>query len=243
VVVADVLDDAGQDTVKSIANANGSARFIHLDASSPEDNEAAVRDAVDAYGSLDVLVTAAGITHAGYRSGDRTGDAEMLARSAESFADPSLRLRQYTLEDWTRVLDVNLTGTFLAVRAAADVMATAGRGSIITLASIAAKAPEAGPLAYAVSKAGVWMLTKHAARSLGPSGVRVNAIGPGFIATNMTRIITEMPMIQDQLMTQIPMGRMGRPEEVASVALFLASDESAYMTGEILHPDGGFFTD
>lgn len=243
VVVADVLEDAGRDTVAQIAGEGGEARFFALDAASPVQNRAAVHEAVDAYGGLDVLVTAAGITHANYRSGDRSGDAEMLAQAAESLADPSLRLRNYALDDWSRVLEVNLTGTFLAVQAAADVMVPAGRGSIITLASIAAKVPEAGPLAYAVSKAGVWMLTKHAARTLGPAGVRVNAIGPGFIGTNMTRIIQEMPLIHDQLMTQIPMGRMGRPEEVAAVALFLASDDAGYVTGEILHPDGGFFTD
>ena len=243
VVVADVLEEAGHETVERIVKEGGAARFFALDAASPAQNRAAVQEAVDAYGGLDVLVTAAGITHANYRSGDRSGDAEMLAQAAEGFADPSLRLRNYSLDDWSRVIDVNLTGTFLAVQAAADVMAPVGRGSIITLASIAAKVPEAGPLAYAVSKAGVWMLTKHAARTLGPAGVRVNAIGPGFIGTNMTRIIQEMPLIQDQLLLQIPMGRMGRPEEVASVALFLASDDAAYVTGEILHPDGGFYTD
>jgi 3-oxoacyl-[acyl-carrier protein] reductase len=86
------------------------------------------------------------------------------------------------------------------------------------------------------------MLTKHAARSLGPRGIRVNAIGPGFIDTNMTKLIGEMPMVKDQFLASLPLGRFGTPEEVASAALFLASDESSYFTGEILHPDGGFFT-
>jgi 3-oxoacyl-[acyl-carrier protein] reductase len=141
------------------------------------------------------------------------------------------------------VIDVNLTGTFLAVQAAARHMVGAGTGgSIVTIASVAAKHPEAGPVAYAVSKSGVWMLTKHAARSLGPRGIRVNAIGPGFIDTNMTKLIGELPMVKDQFLASLPLGRFGTPEEVASTALFLASDESSYFTGEILHPDGGFFT-
>ena len=87
------------------------------------------------------------------------------------------------------------------------------------------------------------MLTKHTARSLGPAGVRVNAIGPGFIETNMTQIINEMPLIRDQFLTTVPLRRMGLAREVADAAVFLASDESSYFTGEILHPDGGFYTD
>jgi NAD(P)-dependent dehydrogenase (short-subunit alcohol dehydrogenase family) len=116
-------------------------------------------------------------------------------------------------------------------------------GSIVTIASIAAKHPEAGPAAYAVSKAGVWMLTKHAARSLGPAGIRVNAIGPGFIETNMTAPLREIPGVADMLLDNLPLRRMGTAREVADTALFLAGDESSYFTGEILHPDGGFVTD
>src|SRR5439155_8193902 len=122
------------------------------------------------------------------------------------------------------VLDVNLTGTFLAVLAAGRVMAEQRRGSIITIASIAAKHPEAGPVAYAVSKAGVWMLTKQAARSLGPAGIRVNAIGPGFIETNMTAILREAG-VQDMLTGALPLGRIGQPGEVAAAAVVLASHD------------------
>ena len=158
--------------------------------------------------------------------------------------DPVGALFDVELGAWQKVIDVNLTGTFLAVLAAARRMVAGGRkGSIVTIASIAAKVPEAGPVAYAVSKAGVWMLTKHVARSLGPAGIRVNAIGPGFIDTNMTRIIGDLPEIKDQLMAAVPLGRMGSPHEIANTALFLATDESSYFTGEILHPDGGFYTD
>ncbi|HMC53254.1 MAG TPA: SDR family NAD(P)-dependent oxidoreductase [Acidimicrobiales bacterium] len=244
VVVADVLDAAGAETVASVEGLGAKAAYTHLDAASPADNLAVMEAAIETFGSLDVLVTAAGISHAGYRSGDRDGDLQMVARAAESLQDPPRGLLELTLEEWQRVLDVNLTGTLLALQAAARHMVRLGRGgSIITIASVAAKVPEAGPVPYSVSKAGVWMLTKHTARSLGPAGIRVNAIGPGFIETNMTQIMNEMPLIRDQLLMTVPLRRMGRSREVADAALFLASDESSYVTGEILHPDGGFYTD
>ena len=244
VVVADLIEEAAAETVAAVEAAGRQAVLVTMDAASPADNTALVDRAVDAFGGIDVLVTAAGISHASYRSGDRTADAELLAQAAERFMDPAKPFVELALEDWQRVLDVNLTGTFLAVQAAARRMVEQGRGgSIITIASIAAKHPEAGPASYAVSKAGVWMLTKHAARSLGPVGIRVNAIGPGFIETNMTRIIRDLPMVTEQLMATIPLRRMGLPREVADTAVFLAGDESSYFTGEILHPDGGFYTD
>lgn len=244
VVVADLLDEPGQATVTAVEGLGTKALYVHLDASSREDNDALMQTAVDTFGQIDVLVTAAGISHSDYRSGDRENEMELLTRAAEGMADPSKPFLDLTFEGWQRVIDVNLTGTFLAVQAAARHMVAAGNGgSIVTIASVAAKVPEAGPLSYAVSKAGVWMLTKHVARSLGPSGIRINAIGPGFIETNMTRIVGEIPMIRDQLLATLPMRRMGQPREIANTALFLATDESSYFTGEILHPDGGLYTD
>ncbi|MDQ1397755.1 MAG: 3-oxoacyl-[acyl-carrier protein] reductase [Acidimicrobiaceae bacterium] len=244
VVVADILDDQGQETVGAVEGLGAKALFVHLDASSQADNDAAMRAAVDTFGQIDILLTAAGISHAAYRSGDREVEMEQLANVAENMQDPSRSFLDLPFEGWQRVIDVNLTGTFLAVQAASRLMVEAGTGgAIVTIASVAAKVPEAGPLSYAVSKAGVWMLTKHAARSLGPAGIRINAIGPGFIETNMTRIIGEIPMIRDQLIATLPLRRMGVPRDVANTALFLVSEESAYFTGEILHPDGGMYTD
>ncbi len=244
VVVADVLDDAAAETVALVEQVGGAATATHLDAPDREHNEAAASLAVERYGRLDVVVTAAGVSHAGYRSGDRSADAEMVARSAQALGNPAGAFVDFGLEEWQKVIDINLTGTFLAVQAAARRMVERGEGgSIITIASIAAKHPDAGPLSYAVSKAGVWMLTKHAARSLGPAGVRVNAIGPGFIETNMTRIISELEAVRDQFVSTIPMRRLGQPRDIADAALFLASEESSYFTGEILHPDGGFYTE
>lgn len=244
VVVADVIDDAAAQTVALVEQGGATAAAVHLEADDPQSNEDAAQLAVDRYGRLDVVVTAAGISHAGYRSGDREADLEMAVRSASALNDPAQGFLEADLDDWQRVLDVNLTGTFLAVQAAARRMADRGEGgSVITIASIAAKHPEAGPLGYAVSKAGVWMLTKHAARSLAPAGIRVNAIGPGFIRTNMTQLIDDLEPVRDRLLSTIPMGRMGAAREIADTALFLASDEASYFTGEILHPDGGFYTE
>lgn len=244
VVVADLLEEPAAETVSLVTAAGGEALATRLDAADAASNEEAAQLAVDRFGGLDVVVTAAGISHADYRSGDREADAQMLAQAVEGVLDPAARFNEMPLESWQKVLDVNLTGTFLAVQAASRRMVAAGTpGSIITIASVAAKHPEAGPVSYAVSKAGVWMLTKHAARSLGSKGIRVNAIGPGFIDTNMTKLISDLPMVRDQFLASLPLGRFGTPEEVASTALFLAGDESSYFTGEILHPDGGFFTD
>jgi NAD(P)-dependent dehydrogenase (short-subunit alcohol dehydrogenase family) len=241
VVVGDV--QPADATVAAVAAAGRRAVARRLDAASAESNTALMQVAVDELGGLDVLVTAAGISHAGYRSGDVAND---LARFAElgPGADPAHRFVEFPLEAWQAVLDVNLTGTLLAVQAAArQMLARGGGGSIITIASIAAKHPEAGPVAYGVSKAGVWMVTKQAAQALGPAGIRVNAIGPGYIDTNMLAVMKEMPGAVEQIVARLPLGRLGRPVDVANAAVFLASDESSYFTGEILHPDGGYVTD
>jgi NAD(P)-dependent dehydrogenase (short-subunit alcohol dehydrogenase family) len=241
-VAADIVDTAAE-VVAAVESRGRRALYVRSDASSKDDNEALAARAVEAFGGIDVLVTAAGISHAGYRSGDVEGDMQRLLE-AGALEEPTRQLVDLSIADWQRVLDVNLTGTLLAVQAVARRMLEQGRGgSIVTIASIAAKHPEAGPLAYGVSKAGVWMLTKQIARTPGPAGIRVNAIGPGYIDTNMTAIIQAVPDVRDQLMAAIPLGRMGSAREVADAALFLASDESSYFTGEILHPDGGFYTD
>jgi NAD(P)-dependent dehydrogenase (short-subunit alcohol dehydrogenase family) len=243
IVVADLLDEPGTETVARVKERGREALFVHIDAASPEDNEAMAQAAVERFDRVDVLVTAAGISHADYVSGEHRPDAQMLEEQARRFSEPWTVLTELDLARWQRVLDVNLTGTLLACRAIGKQMAERKSGSIVTIASIAAKRPDAGPLPYAVSKAGVWMLTKSLARSLSPLGVRVNAIGPGFIETNMTALITGNDAIRSMAMTQIPLGRFGTPLDIANTALFLASDEASYFTGEILHPDGGFFTE
>ncbi len=245
VVIGDVIDDAGATTVKELEAAGAGACYLHTDVTIAGDNEALMQRALDDFGGLDVVVTAAGISHSSYRSdGDVQAELARLAAEHDLTAAPAEQLVTLTHAEWQRVLDVNLTGTLFAIQAAGRRMLAHGRGgSIVTIASIAAKVPETGPVAYTVSKAGVWMLTKQAARAFGPVGIRVNAIGPGYIETNLTAILREIPGVEEQLLAQVPLGRMGRPREIADAALFLASDESSYFTGEILHPDGGFYTD
>lgn len=243
VLVADLLDEPGAETVARVKERGREALFVHIDAASPQDNETMAQTAIERFGKVDVLVTAAGISHADYVSGEHRLDQRMLEEQAKRFMEPWTILTDLDLAAWQRVLDVNLTGTLLACRAIGPHMVEKKSGSIITIASIAAKRPDAGPMSYTVSKAGVWMLTKSLARSLGPIGIRVNAIGPGFIDTNMTSLISGNEMIRNMALTQIPLGRMGKAVDIANTALFLASDESAYFTGEILHPDGGYFTE
>jgi NAD(P)-dependent dehydrogenase (short-subunit alcohol dehydrogenase family) len=243
VVVADLLDEHGRAVAAEIVDAGGRAEFTHLEAASTADNEAMAEAAISSFGRLDVLVTSAGISHAGYRSGDVAGDARRGLQALEYRERPGWDVVEADLDEIAKVIDVNLLGTLRAIQACARRMLTArAPGSIITIASVAAKHPDAGPLGYVLSKAAVWMLTKKLARSFGPVGIRVNAIGPGFIDTNMTAVLELAPEQHDAVLAGIPMGRKGTAAEVASAALFLASEESSDFTGAMLHPDGGLFT-
>ena len=242
VLVADILEDHGAKTVAEIEAMGRRAAFARVDTSSPADNDAMVATAVQELGGVDVLVTAAGISHRDYRSDDSADPAasrleeRAVVGAARQFVDTAL-------DDWARVLDVNLTGTLLSMQSAVRQMLEQGRGgAIVTISSIAAKHPEPGSPAYGVSKAGVWMLTLQAAKMLVDEGIRVNSVGPGFIETNMTKMLSERPEVMAPFMGSIPMARMGKPEEVAAAVAFLASDDASYFTGELLHPDGGYFT-
>lgn len=244
VVIGDLITDGSAALVAEIADLGRRAVVVELDAASKEANEAMADRAMEEFGRIDVLMTAAGISHGNYLSGDMEREVKRVAAQLDYLENPAMMFCDIELEDWRRVIDVNLTGTFLAMQACSRRMienAIAGR--IVTVASIAAKDPDAGPVPYTASKAAVWMLTKKAARVLAPAGIRVNSIGPGFIGTNMTAVVDHLGDRKDELMAKIPLGRMGVPDDIANAALFLASDQSSYMTGEILHPDGGWFTE
>jgi glucose 1-dehydrogenase len=245
VLVADVQlpqAEAAADAVRALGSRSVA---MTVDVTSPDDNAAMARRAVEELGGLDVVVTAAGISHSGYRSGDLEPEVKMAMRAADGREHPERQVTDVDLDDWHQVIAVNLTGTMLSVAACAAVMVEQGRGgSIVTIGSIASKHPDAGTMSYGVSKAGVWWLTKKAARVLAPENIRVNSIGPGFIETHMTAVLRMAPAdIAGQFLSAIPLGRYGQPRDIANCALFLASDEAAYFTGEILHPDGGFYTE
>ncbi len=245
VVVADIQEAKAQETVGLVEAVGGKAVAIGVDVVNRDDNDAMAQLAVDTFGGLDIVVTAAGISHASYDSGDIENEAKWLQERADQVDDPARAVADMDIDEFRKVMAVNVEGTLFGIQACLSRMLDLKTGgSIITLASIAAKHPDAGPLPYVCSKSAVWMMTKKLARELAVADIRVNSIGPGFIETSMTAVIDMMPEDRtDALWDGIPMGRKGQPIDIANAALFLASDESRYFTGEILHPDGGYFTE
>ena len=217
VVIADVEETAGRAEAGSIGDQ--SCRFVATDVGKADDARRVVAEACAAFGSLDVLVNNAGIIHA----------ADFLALEEA---------------DFDRVLRVNLKGAFLVGQAAARQMVAqvkAGRspGAIINMSSINARVAIANQAPYCVSKAGLRQLTNVMALSLAPYGIRVNAIGPGSIMTAMMASVAVDKEAKRRVLSRTPLGRIGEPDEVATVAAFLASDQAGYVTGEIVHVDGG----
>jgi NAD(P)-dependent dehydrogenase (short-subunit alcohol dehydrogenase family) len=229
VVLGDINEEAAGSAVADIEGQGGTANAIRLDAAQSSDNEAMMRSALDRYGRIDAVVAAAGLAHAGYVSGEGN------ERANTSLLDQSV-------DDWQRVMDVNLTGVMLANQQAAKAMIEAGNGgTIVNIASAAAKVPLRGLVDYCVSKAGVWMLTKAFALEMADYAIRVNAIGPGFIETPMTARSREDEDRVEFMKAMTPMRRLGDPTEIANTALYLSSNESSYITGQILFPAGGMF--
>jgi NAD(P)-dependent dehydrogenase (short-subunit alcohol dehydrogenase family) len=235
VVVADLNPDRGAETVAAVKALGRRSLFVRTDTSSNADCEALAAATVSEFGRIDALVAAAGISHALYVSGSEPADVRGDREATFLVNKP--------IEYWEKVLNVNLTGVMLTNRAIARAMLDGGRpGSIVNIASGAAKIPIPGAGDYCVSKAGVWMLTKVLALELAPRQIRVNAIGPGVIETPMTASLRADEDRRRSLIAGTPLGRLGLPEDIANTALFLASDESSFFTGEILFPDGGLFT-
>jgi len=226
VCVADLDLAAATETARRVDPAGKMAVAVQVDATDEPANDAMVERCVGTFGAVDILVAAAGISSPLQRQGAVSQPHTVLTVPTEQFR---------------KVLEVNLYGLLFSNRAVARWMVASRRGgSIVNLASIMSKMPSPGG-AYSVSKAGVWMLTKCLAQELAPHRVRVNAIGPGFIETPMTAALRANEARLRWAMTMTPMGRFGTPEEIANTALFLASDEAAYFTGELLHPAGGVF--
>lgn len=217
VVIGDVLDEEGEATAASIAADGGRSRFVHLDVTQEADWEAAVAAAVSQFGSLDVLVNNAGI------------------------GSSSFQIHEEPVELWDRTIDVNLKGVFLGTRAAVPAMLEAGGGSIINISSqLGIVGVPYNGSAYQTSKGGVRIFTKAAALQYADRGIRVNSVHPGPIVTEMTRAGRDDPERLSIMLARIPMGRYGEAEEVANAVLYLASDESSFVTGSEVVVDGGW---
>lgn len=174
--------------------------------------EAFIKEVIDQFGRIDILVNNAGITKDG-----------LIMRMSE--------------EDFTNVVDVNLKGTFHCIRFASRQMMKQRSGKIINLASVVGISGNAGQVNYAASKAGIIGMTKSAAKELASRGITVNAVAPGFIETEMTEVLSDK--LKEEMRGQIPLARMGQPEDVAKAVVFLASEHASYITGQVLQVDGG----
>lgn len=215
VMLSDIEVEKGKAAAESLAGGPGEADFISCDVAKKAEVDALVAAAVEKWGRLDVMVANAAVVH----------PADIL---------------ELQEADFDRVISINLKGFFLSNQAAARQMADQGEGgSIINMSSIQAVITNANMLAYAMCKGGVKQLTTASSLALATRNIRVNAIGPGTIMTEMAEKVLADPAVRHTAMSRTPMGRAGDPSEIASVAAFLASDDASYITGETINVDGG----
>ena len=233
-VLADLFVDQGEAAVEAIQGiSSAKVQFVKTDVTSEEEQIALGQATIEEFGRVDGVVAAAGISNANY----------FEERDYESREPDAGHVINKATSDWQKVLDVNLTGVMLTNKVMAKLMVESGiPGSIVNIASVAAKRPLVGAADYCVSKAGVAMLTQVLAAEMSQLNVRVNAIGPGFIETPMTQNIRADNEGNMMAMSMTPMGRYGLPVEIANTALFLLSDESSYFSGQTLFPAGGMYT-
>jgi NAD(P)-dependent dehydrogenase (short-subunit alcohol dehydrogenase family) len=210
------LDRNRSDEWSSVEAGAPDSRFHQMDVTDNAAQKAVVEETVREFGRIDILVTAAGIGEA--------GPVNMLEE-----------------ETWDRVIDINLKGTFLSIKAVLDTMIAQRSGSIITVASVEGLNGTEGGSAYNASKGGVVLLTKNVAIDYARVGIRCNTICPGFIDTPLLHdVMDAMPDFKKDVVRETKMGRMGKPEEIAGAAYFLASDDSSFVTGHTLVVDGGY---
>jgi 3-oxoacyl-[acyl-carrier protein] reductase len=212
VVVSDVLIEQAENTAREFGDKGYEAIAVKADVTSAEDVNRLLESTIARFQTIDILVNNAGITR----------DA-LLIRMSE--------------EDWDRVLDINLKGAFLMTKGAAKIMMKQRSGRIINISSDIGRMGNAGQANYAASKAGLIGLTKTAAKELAGRNITVNAIAPGFIATDMTEKLSDAA--REAILNNIPLQRVGTPQDIAAVVAFLASDDASYITGQVISVDGG----
>lgn len=203
---------AAEETQKAIAEKGGQAIAIQCDVANEDAVTAMMKQVKEQFGSIDILVNNAGITRDG------------------------LLMRMKTA-DWQAVLDTNLTGTFFCTKAVTKIMMKQRSGAIVNLTSVVGLTGNAGQANYAAAKSGIIGFTKSVAKELASRGIRVNAVAPGCIDTDMTAVLSDA--VKDEMLKTIPLGRVAQPEEVAKAVLFLVSDCASYITGQVLNVDGG----
>ncbi len=211
-VICDLNMDDIQIVVDQFTEMGGEAKGFVSNVTQAEDAQQLIDKTIEAFGKVDILVNNAGITR-----------DNLLMRMKE--------------DEWDAVIAVNLKGTYNCIRAIAKPFIKQRSGKIINLASVVGQIGNAGQVNYSASKAGVIGLTKSVAKELAARNVRVNAIAPGFIQTDMTANLTEKA--KEALTNAIPLAKLGQPEDVAKAVLFLASDDAAYITGQVINVDGG----
>ncbi len=212
IALCDINLQQAEETAKEVKDLGREAIAFGVDVADSKVVQEMVDKILDKFGKIDILINNAGITR----------DA-LLIRMSE--------------QDWDSVISVNLKGTFNCTKAVAKVMLKARSGRIVNIASIIGLMGNAGQANYSASKAGIIGLTKSVAKELAPRGINVNAIAPGFIQTDMTARLPED--IRNRMLSEIPLGRFGGPEDVARLALFLSSENSSYITGQVIQVDGG----
>ena len=214
VVVSDIAEAGGRETVSQVAAAGGTACFARADTSSPTDNERLVAEAVKRYGALHVACNNAGVGGTGTDVGD------------------------HALDEWQRIIGINLSGVFYGMRYQIPAMLTAGGGAIVNMASILGQVGFRGHSAYVAAKHGVVGLTRTAALEYAARGIRVNAVGPAFIDTPLLVNLPEEA--RAALAALHPIARIGRPEEVAELVLWLSADKASFVTSSYYPIDGGY---
>ena len=205
-------EKAAEETKALVEQAGSEAILLKADVSDKDADAVLIDTVIKTYGKIDILVNNAGITR----------DSLML------------RMKE---DDFDAVIDTNLRSVFYLTKAAAKSMMKKRTGRIINMSSVVGLTGNAGQVNYAAAKAGVLGITKSAAKELASRGITVNAVAPGFIETDMTDVLSDT--VKESLLHEIPLKRMGEPKDVANAVLFLASDQSAYITGQVIHVDGG----